>query len=206
MKRSSAVRHLVEMATVSTDLLGLRDTSGGWPVEQLWVAGDLLTGSSAVEHNQVVVVLDVPAEELLWLAWYPGAAWFDDQLRLEKRPFDWAYRALSWPVWNYRHRRLARFWSAEDGLDQDVINALNKGHPEKVEVAEPTMRALAEQLNTELPLSRQHLRHILEHYWDGDWRRTRRGFENTPEDHLWRAARAVTEMQDALDELCHAPA
>lgn len=67
------------------------------------------------------------------------------------------------------------------------------------------MQALAEQLNTELPLSRQRLRHTLEHYWDNDWRRKCRGFENTPENHLWRAAQAVTEMQDALDELTHAP-
>ena len=42
---------------------------------------------------------------------------------------------------------------------------------------------------------------LIERYWDGGWRREHRGYDETPEDHLWRAAAAVSEMQDALDEL-----
>ncbi|MGF1599147.1 MAG: hypothetical protein ACFCVK_19890 [Acidimicrobiales bacterium] len=42
MKPSTAVRHLVEMAAEASDLLRLRDTDIGWPLEESWVAGELL--------------------------------------------------------------------------------------------------------------------------------------------------------------------
>ena len=53
----------------------------------------------------------------------------------------------------------------------------------------------------ELPVSRGHLRTVVERYWDRDWRREHKGYDESPEDHLWRAAAAVSEMQDALDKL-----
>ena len=42
VKPSTAVRHLVEMATVANDRLALRDSEVGWPLEELWVGGELL--------------------------------------------------------------------------------------------------------------------------------------------------------------------
>ena len=42
---------------------------------------------------------------------------------------------------------------------------------------------------------------MIDRYWDGDWRGEHKGHGESPEDHLWRAAAAVSEMQDALDEL-----
>ncbi len=38
-------------------------------------------------------------------------------------------------------------------------------------------------------------------YWDGDWRRKHKGDNESPEDHLWRAATAVEDMLQALGEL-----
>jgi hypothetical protein len=35
------------MADVATESLGFRETSFGWPLEELWVAGDLLLGGRA---------------------------------------------------------------------------------------------------------------------------------------------------------------
>jgi hypothetical protein len=50
-------------------------------------------------------------------------------------------------------------------------------------------------------VSRRHLRAMLNDYWDRDWRRDHKGFEESPQDHLWRAATAVTDILDALDDL-----
>jgi len=68
-------------------------------------------------------------------------------------------------------------------------------------VVEPLARELARQLQVELPVYRGHLRTMIERYWDRDWRREHKGYDESPEDHLWRAAAAVSETQDALDEL-----
>ena len=50
-------------------------------------------------------------------------------------------------------------------------------------------------------MSRRYLRQVLAKYWDLDWRREHTGYDESPEDHLWRAATAVSEITDALDEL-----
>lgn len=52
------------MAEVATDRLRLRDADIGWPLEEMWVTGDLLGLAETLEAGAVVLVLDVPAEEL----------------------------------------------------------------------------------------------------------------------------------------------
>lgn len=61
------------------------------------------------------------------------------------------------------------------------------------------MDELAAQLREELAVSHRHLRAMLDTYWDRDWRRDHSGHEESPEDHLWRAATAVTDIWAALD-------
>ena len=201
MKRSTAIGHLVETGEVSSERLRFRGTDIGWPVEELWVTGDLLGLADAVDAGSVVVVLDVPSDEAPWLAINPAGEWAGDQLRLRKRPLPWCYRPLGWPVWNHQHRRLVRYWSAEAGLDDSVIDALRTRRLDRLDAVEPTAHELAHQLRDELPVSRTHLRTVVQRYWDRDWRRQHKGYDESPEDHLWRAAAAVTEMQDALDGL-----
>ncbi len=179
----------------------LRGTDFGWPVEELWVTGELLGLADSIDAGSVVVVLDVPSDEAPWLAINRAGEWVGDQLRLGKRPLRWCYRPLAWPVWNHEPRRLVRFWSANDGLDDTVIGALRTRRLDGLDIAEPTADALAHQLREELTVSRRHLREVIDDYWDRDWRRDHKGYDETPEDHLWRAAAAVSQMQDALDEL-----
>jgi len=186
------------MAEMATERMRLRDTDIGWPLEEMWVTGDLLGLADALEAGSVVLVLDVPAEELPWLALHPAGEWVGDQLRLAKRPMRWCYRPLAWPVWNYEHRRLVRFWSAVDGLNTTAIDALASRRLDHLSVVEPSIDDLADQLREELAVSRRHLRAVLDGYWDRDWRREHTGDES-PEDHLWRAATAVAEICDALD-------
>ena len=66
-------------------------------------------------------------------------------------------------------------------------------------VVEPARDELLDQLDIELAVSKAHLRSILDRYWDQEWRRANRR-RTTPEDQLWRAATAVTEIETAIDE------
>jgi len=201
MKRSTAIGHLVEMAEVASDRLRLRATDIGWPLHELWVTGELLGEADSPEFGAVVLVLDVDADELPWLALNPTGEWIGDQLRLGKRPIRWSYRPLAWPVWNHEHRRLVRFWTARDGLDTDVIEALRARRLDRLTVVEPSEEELADQLGEELAVSRRHLRAVLGSYWDRDWRREHTRHGGSPEDHLWRAAIAVEDMLVTLDNL-----
>jgi hypothetical protein len=203
VKRSTAIGHLVEMAEVATERLRLRDTEIGWPLEEMWVTGDLLDNADALDAGSVVLVLDVPPEELPWLALHPAGEWVGDQLRLGKRPMRWCYRPLAWPVWNHEQRRLVRFWSARGGLDTAAIEALRSRQLDGLRVVEPSDDELIEQLQEELAASRHHLRAVLDRYWDQGWRREHKSHDDSPEDHLWRAATAVEDIRDTLDELGH---
>ena len=98
---------------------------------------------------------------------------------------------------SYRDRRVARLWSATSGLDDEVIDALRTQRPPMV--VEPERAELLDQLGIELAVAKAHLRSILDHYWDPEWRRANRR-DTSPEDQLWRAATAVTEIETALDE------
>jgi hypothetical protein len=201
MKRSTAIVHLVEMAEVASERLRLSDSSIGWPLEELWVTGDLLTLADTLDVGSVVLVLDLPAGELPWLTRHAAGEWVGDQLRLGKRPIRWCYRPLAWPAWNHDHRRLVRFWSAGGGLDRAVIEALRSRRFDQLTVTEPSTGQLAEQLHEELIVSRRQLRDVLDRYWDHGWRRQHTGYDESPEDHLWRAATAVSEITDAVGEL-----
>ena len=98
------------MATVADDLLRLRDSAIGWPLEEMWVTGAMLDPGDDVDHASVVLMLDLPSEQLPWLAVDPTAEWVSEQLRLGKRPVQWCYRPLAWPPWTYQHRPVVRCW------------------------------------------------------------------------------------------------
>lgn len=195
MKRSTAIGHLVEMAEVASQWQELGDR-GHWPLQEMWVAGELLSSAETLEAGRVVLVLDLPAEELPWLAKHSTAEAIGYQLRLGKRPFLWYYRPRVWPAWTCDHRRVLKFWSVDGGLDSSVIEALRSRRVEGLAIVEPSEHELTTQLRTELVVSREHLRSVLEGYWERDWRQRHKGYDESPEDHLWRAATAVSEMLD----------
>ena len=187
------------MASLASERLVLRGSDIGWPVEELWVTGDLLSLADVVDGGSVVVVLDFAVDELPWLALHPSGAWINEQLRLGKRPMQWCFRPVAWPAWNHQNRRLVRFWSADGGLDEAAMAALKDRRLDRVRVVEPSGGELVDQLGEELAVSRRYLRDVLDRYWDQSWRRGHKAFDELPEDHLWRAAQAVREIEDALD-------
>jgi hypothetical protein len=132
---------------------------------------------------------------------HPAAESIGSRLRLGKRPIAWVYRPTAWPEWNHQNRRLARFWSADEGHQADVLEALRQRRLETLPVVEALASDLLGQLTEELAASRHHLQQVLDRYWEPDWRREHKRYEDAPEDHLWRAAQAVREIEDALAEL-----
>ena len=182
------------MAEVATDQLRFRSAEIGWPLDEMWVAGTLLERADEIDHGRVILMIDLPPDELPWLAVHPTAEWVGEQLRLGKRPISWIYRPTAWPAWTYRNRQVAQFWSAASGLDPAVIDALRSGSV--ADKVEPDGGELAEQLGVELEVAKAHLQSILESYWDRDWRRDNR-HQTSPEDQLWRAATAVNELDTA---------
>lgn len=182
-------------------MLRFREREIGWPLEELWATGELLSDAPELEVGAVVLVLDEPAEDVPWLALTRSGAFVGDRLRLGKRPLTWSWRPTAWPAWNPENRRLVRYWTAADGIDEPVVDALRAGDVGELPVVEPQPDELAAQLRKELDVSRRHLDATLDGYWDGDWRREHKGFAVGPEDHLWRAAQAVREITDALGRL-----
>lgn len=199
MRRATAIKHLVEMGDAATELVERARSLGAAPLTELWVTGELLTWADELDRGSVVMVLDLPPDELTWIAKNPTAEWIGSDLRLGKRPMAWWYRPAAWPVWNVEHRRLVRFWSAGEGLDDGVIAALRERRFDGLAVVEPDDSEWTAQLEIELLASRRHLRDLLAHYDDRDWRRAHSSYDESPEEHLWRAAQAVTELLDALD-------
>ena len=183
------------MAEAATEHANLTQSPVDWPLSEMWVAGHLLERTEEVDHGTVVLMIDLPPDELPWLAVHPTAEWVGEQLRLGKRPMLWSYRPAAWPAWTYRNPRVARFWSASDGLQSGLIDQLRS--EATADLIEPERDELIEQIGVELEGSKAHLRSILDQYWDRDWRQSNR-HHTSPEDQLWRAATAVTELEDAL--------
>jgi len=56
VKRSTAIRHLVELADVASDGLRFVTTEIGWPLAEVWVTGTLLDPVDELEHGSVVLM------------------------------------------------------------------------------------------------------------------------------------------------------
>lgn len=167
-----------------------------WPLCDMWIAEEGLDAPPTLDVVTVVFRLDVPAEELPWLALHPMATAVEDALRLRKIPVWCRFRPIGWPSWNAIERRVARFWDVATGLDERVIETLEKGG--LVDALEVSPDEYTRQMETELAISRSHLVAVVDEYWEPDWRRQHRGLGIYPEDHLWRAAEAVHELEAAL--------
>jgi hypothetical protein len=201
VKYATAVSRLQSLAEEANDhWLRLGDTDIGWPLDELWVAGEMLDGPQDLEVLAIILMLDEPVDELPWLALHASGEWIGERLRLTKLPIAWAYRPAVYPAWNARHRRVLRFWSTKAGPDHEVIEHLRNRQLDQLPVVTPAGAEWTGQLEAELDACGRYLGQVLDQYWDEGWRRQHKGFGVHPEDHLWRAAEAVHEISHALDE------
>jgi len=124
VRYGTALRQLVTVSEAATDDLRLRDTDIGYPLEELWVGGDVLEGPQELDATCVVLVLDQPVAEVTWLALNPAGQWIAERLRMTKLPVRWYCRPAGYPAWNPELRKVLRFWSAATQLDREVMENL----------------------------------------------------------------------------------
>src|SRR5258708_15765862 len=78
----------------------------GWPLEdpfllEAWVFGDVLRGADPLDCVEVVVVVNLPPEEVVWGSNPHGTLWLADPLRLSKGGFCYWGRSHPDPVSNH---------------------------------------------------------------------------------------------------------
>ncbi|MGD9999421.1 MAG: hypothetical protein AB7L17_16625 [Ilumatobacteraceae bacterium] len=118
-------------------------------------------------------------------------------LRLDRLPMSWCWRPVEWPIWNHDVARAACVWTAPDGRDEAVLDALRRRDTSAVTLAQPTDGdAVRQQVQIERDIARAHLADVTAMYHDRDWRRDHKGDGVYPEDTLWAAAAAFVELDD----------
>lgn len=197
LKRSTAVRHLREIASAADARAAVHDVFE-WPLREIWVTGDLLEPRDQLETVAVILRLAIAADAMPWLSAPPLADWVGDQLRLDRRPVAWFFRPETWPAWTPLDRRVAKIWTAEGGTNEDAIQAIAESRLADLLIEEPSDELFAQQMLTELFVSRFHLRSVLAGFFDRDWRRQHRGIED---ETLWRAAQGLCDIEDSLINL-----
>jgi len=196
MKRSTAMSRLSDI----TDGL---DRAAQWSEVTVvggYIFGALLEPGVEIERIELALVVAEPPEVVPWMARPARLEALAELLRLPKLPVSWWWRPADWPVWNHTISRAVRFWSA-GGRDQRALDGLSSGRLEGVAVDAPADSGeFAAQLLVELNAARGHLAAVTESFYDRDWRRECRGGEY-PESHLWSAAAAFLELDDAVQHL-----
>ena len=187
------------------NLRRVADAVGRWaglmealPIRSLWTYGELLEPEvRTLDVAQVALVVDLPAEEVSWMALPPAAVGFAGAAGLEKLPVARVWRPEVWPVWNHAIRRPVRIWGS-GGPDQEAMASLASGEGiADFRLPEPTPEVYREQLHTELAATLVHLRQVTDAYWEREWRADHKGFGIHPDDHLWRAAVGFLELRKA---------
>ena len=168
-----------------------------------YVFGGLLDGPESLDVVSVAFVVDLPVEEVTWRARSAAREALASLMRLDKVPVERVWRPADWPVWNHVIVGAVRFWSRADGIDEDVMALLTQQRfGDLTGVGPPNRERYLEQLRVERDASRRHLHHVLDRYHDREWQRAHRSSTMYPEDHLWWAADAFVELDDAIrDEL-----
>ncbi len=163
-----------------------------------YVFGAMLEPAADIERVELALVVAEQPDVVPWMARPPRLEALAELLRFPKLPLSWWWRPAAWPVWNHTISRAVRFWSADSGRDQRVFDGLASGRLEGVAIEIPADSGeLAAQLVVERDAAREHLASVTGLFYDRDWRRECRGGEY-PESHLWSAAAAYIELDDAV--------
>jgi hypothetical protein len=196
MRRSTAVGQVERMVDAASDIHRLNAHGLDIPLLEVWVGGAILDPVDRIDSYDVALMLDVPTDEVTWRAHDPAGDWIADRMRLTKLPVAWFVRPAGRPAYDRRMCRMIRVWSTA-GTDRDAIDRLRRRDPTLRDAAAPVDTT---HLATELAESRRHLATVLDRYHDHAWRREHTGGGVHPEDHLWRAAQAVRELTDAIEQ------
>jgi hypothetical protein len=194
MNRSTALGHVEHIAAEATRYAEMEPEA--WPLESMWIANDILDAPNTLDVVTMVLCVDVPAEDLTWQALNRVEVAITETMRIDKLPIWRQGRPSAWPAWNAENRRVRQFWHIDDGFDTEAIETLRQGNPIEPDAVEP--HVFIEQMQTEYAVSRGHLHHVLDEYWEHPWRNEHTGFNIHPDDHLWRAAYGLQQIEEAL--------
>jgi hypothetical protein len=177
------------------------ESAKNWPPEEpllleAYAFGDVLRGADSLDCVEIVLVLNLPPQEVVWGSTPHGTAWLADRLRVSKGGFCYWWRSHLDPVWNHYVREPVRFWS-QDGPDEDVLQALAERRFADLPRQAPSSAARHDQMIAERDAALSRLRGIHAAYWDNDWRREHRGLGRYPEHELWEAVDGYLELRDA---------
>jgi hypothetical protein len=195
VKRSTAIGRLGDVCD------GL-DRARQWSdvtVSAAYVYGPLLDGDDAFESISIALVVDEPAVRVPWRSRPVHLEALAKLVRLDKLPVSWRWRPAEWPIWNHAIPRAARCWTAADGRDQTVLDALQARSTTGLELSQPPNdNAVRRQVEIELAMARADLADVTAKFGDREWRRDHTGHGAYPEDTLWTAAAAFVELDDWL--------
>ncbi|PPK94277.1 hypothetical protein CLV92_108180 [Kineococcus xinjiangensis] len=159
MRSARALTHLESLARTCQDMAGRPASIFPLQVRQLWVAGPLLEGSPAeVEDPPVALCVDVEPDATAWRCTPAGAQHWANAARLPQAPVQPYWRSVHAPVWNHVLHRPALLWDAEDGVAEEVLQALREGRGEDVRLPDPGAERLGARLEEELAVSLRALR------------------------------------------------
>ncbi len=174
-----------------------------WPPEdpsllEAYVFGDVVQGADPLECVEVVLVLNLPPQDVIWESNPHGTMWLADRLRLNKGGFVYWWRSHLDSISNHHIRGPVRFWS-HDGPDEGVFRALAERRFDELPRRTPPPYAQREQQAAELEAALSHLRAVHAPYWDRDWRREHHGSGRYPEHDLWEAVHGFLDLHDAAE-------
>jgi hypothetical protein len=194
MKRSTALGHIEHIAAEATRYAEMETEA--WPLESMWIADDILDAPDTLNVVTMLLCVDVPVEDLTWRALNRVEVAIAETMRVDKGPI-WRHgRPSAWPAWNAENRRVRRFWHIDHGFDSEPIETLRQG--EAIDPVDVETHVFIDQMQTEYGVSRAHLNHVLHEYWEYPWRNEHKGYGIHPEDHLWRAAYGLQQIEEAL--------
>jgi hypothetical protein len=198
MKLSTAVARL-------TDVVDGLDRAAQWPetsVPAAFVFGAALDGAADLHQVEVALVVTEAPEVVPWMSRPAHLEGLAAGLRLTNLPVSWKWRPAAWPVWNHEIEGAARIWTAADGRDQSVLEALASGRLDRAAIEKPAdTDELVAELIIERDVGRRHLTTVTASFHDRDWRREHRGGGIYPEDHLWWATAGFLDLDDAIRRL-----
>jgi hypothetical protein len=197
MKYSTAVGRLRTVAEELTSHAAWRDDL----IVEAYVYGELLDAPPTLERVALALVVDLPLEEVTWLAHPAAPEAAVSLLRFDKYPITWRWRPLAWPVWNHEIVGPVRFWSVKDGADEATLDALAQRALDSMERSLPKdEETFLAQLRIERDAAKNHLASVVDSYHDRDWRKGHKGFGVYPEDHLWWETRGFLDLDEAVDQ------
>lgn len=195
VKYSRAVRRLGSVAESLSTVASFDEAL----ITDAYVFGDILSGPESLDVVSVAFAVDLPVSEVPWGARPARVEALAAYLRLDKVPVTRWWRPAGWPVWNHKILRPVRFWSRSGGTEEDVLSFLGQRRFDDLAYVEPPTRdQYLEQLRIERRASRQHLNEVLDRYHEREWQRDHRSGGICPEDHLWWAAEAFRELDEAI--------